>query len=155
MRSESKCEFFRREVKFLGYIVGADGLKVDPAKVEAVKVWPVPKSVSEVRSFLGFVGFYRKFIANHSKIVSPMSELTKTANGVPFKWTPAAQEAFEKMKEALCVAPILILPDPSKPYVVTTDASKYAVGACLSQDHGEGDVGDHLCTERVASLSAR
>ena len=62
-----------RNVKFLGFIVGADGLKVDPAKVEAVKSWPVPNTITDVRSFLGFVGFYRKFITNHSKIVAPIS----------------------------------------------------------------------------------
>ena len=131
---ESKCEFFRKEVKFLGYIVGAEGLKVDPAKVEAVQAWPVPNSVTEVRSFLGFVGFYRKFINNHSKIVAPMSDLTKTKDGVKFTWTAEAQESFEQMKAALCAAPVLTLPEPKYPYVVTTDASGFAIGACLSQD---------------------
>jgi len=136
---ESKCEFFKREVKFLGFVVGADGVKVDPAKVEAVKIWPVPKSMTDVRSFLGFVGFYRKFIKNHSAIVAPISDLTKTlTQGSKFIWTPAAQQAFETMINALCTAPVLVLPDPTKPYVVTTDASGYAIGACLSQDHGDG-----------------
>lgn len=135
---ESKCELFKREVKFLGYIVGADGLKVDPSKVEAVKAWPIPTNVSEVRSFLGFVGFYRKFINNHSAIVSPMSDLTKTSENRKFEWTPAAQESFEAMKAALCSAPILALPDPAFPYVVTTDASGFAIGACLQQDQGNG-----------------
>jgi transposase InsO family protein len=140
---ESKCEFLQKEVTFLGYIVGADGLKVDPGKVDAVKVWPVPTNISEVRSFLGFVGFYRKFIQNHSKVCAPMSELTKTkdtnnSNNKLFTWTEAAQKAFEAMKVALCSAPILILPDPKVPYVVTTDASGFAIGACLSQDQGNG-----------------
>ena len=135
---ESKCEFCLNEVKFLGYVVSSEGLKVDPAKVEAVKEWPVPASVSDVRSFLGFVGFYRKFINNHSKIVAPMSDLTKECNGKIFKWNAEAQEAFEKMKAALCAAPILVLPDPRLPYVVTTDASGYAIGACISQDQGKG-----------------
>ena len=136
---ESKCEFFKHEVKFLGFIVGADGVKVDPAKVEAVKSWPVPKSITDVRSFLGFVGFYRKFIKNHSAVVAPISDLTKTlTQGSKFIWTPAAQIAFETMIDLLCSAPVLVLPDPTKPYVVTTDASGYALGACLMQDHGNG-----------------
>ncbi len=151
---KSKCEFFRREVKFLGFIVGADGVKVDPEKVEAVRNWPVPKSVTDVRSFLGFVGFYRKFIQDHSKIVAPMSDLTKTATGPnaviapavagkkakhgAFVWTPQAQVAFETIRDALCAAPVLALPDPTKPYVVVTDASGYALGACLMQDQGNG-----------------
>ena len=135
---QEKCEFLRKEVKFLGYLVGDEGLKVDPAKVEAVQTWPIPTNVRDVRSFLGFVGFYRKFIKDHSNICTPLSELTKTADGAKFEWNAAAQEAFEKMKEALCSTPILILPDPEKPYVVTTDASGYAIGACLSQDQGNG-----------------
>jgi hypothetical protein len=135
---ESKCEFFRSEVKFLGFIVGAEGVKVDPVKIEAVRNWPVPKSVTDCRSFLGFVGFYRKFIKDHSKVVAPISDLTKTAQGKPFSWTPEAQMAFEQMRDLLCAAPVLALPDPSKPYVVVTDASNFAIGACLMQDQGNG-----------------
>jgi hypothetical protein len=124
-------------------------VKVDPDKVEAVRNWPVPKSVTDVRSVLGFVGFYRKFIKDHSKIVAPMSDLTKTVTGPnavaagkkkpnQFVWTPQAQVAFETIRDALCNAPVLALPDPTKPYVVVTDASGYALGACLMQDQGAG-----------------
>jgi hypothetical protein len=136
---ESKCEFMQRSVKFVGYIVSDAGLEVDQSKVEAVKAWPVPTNVSECRSFLGFVSYYRKFIANHSAIVAPISDLTKTTSGpTKFTWTIEAQTAFEKMKVALCSAPILVLPNPDLPYVITTDASKFAIGACIMQDHGAG-----------------
>ena len=139
---ESKCEFFRTQVTFLGFIVSDEGLKVDPKKVSAVTDWPVPSSVTEVRSFLGFVGFYRKFIRMHSEIVAPMSELTKKEleDQSKFKWNDAAQAAFEAMKAALTRAPVLALPDPDRPYVVCTDASGYALGACLMQPNENGDL---------------
>jgi reverse transcriptase-like protein/integrase-like protein/aspartyl protease/chromodomain-containing protein len=140
---ESKCEFMKSMVKFVGFIVSEHGLEVDSVKVQAVKEWPVPKSIKDCRSFLGFVSYYRKFIQNHSEIVAPISDLTKTVNGInsgcgKFIWTLEAQTAFEKMKTALCSAPVLVLPDMEKPYVINTDASGFALGACLMQDHGKG-----------------
>ena len=137
---EKKCEFMQTSVKFVGFIVSDKGLEVDSVKVEAVKDWPTPRSIKEVRSFLGFVSYYRKFIENHSAIVAPISDLTKTKDKTSnkFTWTLEAQTAFEKMKQALMSAPILILPDPSKPYVINTDASGFAIGACIMQDHGKG-----------------
>jgi hypothetical protein len=139
---ESKCELFKHEVTFLGFIVGAEGLKVDPAKVKAVLDWPVPTNVTEVRSFLGFVGFYRKFIAGHSEVVTPMSDLTKKdmEEKGKFAWTAEAQVAFDKMKRMLTEAPILALPNPDKPYVVCTDASGFALGACLMQENEDGNL---------------
>ena len=125
-------------VKFVGFIVSHDGLHVDNVKIEAVKEWPVPKNISECRSFLGFASYYRKFIRNHSEIVAPISDLTKTVDVGKFAWTLEAQTAFEKMKLALSSAPVLVLPDSTKPYVINTDASGFAIGACLMQDHGNG-----------------
>jgi hypothetical protein len=136
---ESKCEFFKQEVTFLGFVVGADGVKADQAKIKAVRDWPVPANVTEVRSFLGFVGFYRRFIAGHSDVVMPMSDLTKKDES-KFVWTAEAQAAFEKMKRMLTEAPVLALPRPDKPYVVATDASAFALGACLMQENDDGNL---------------
>jgi len=135
---ESKCELVKDRVKFLGYIVGIDGVQTDPDKVKAVLDWPIPDSVTKVRSFLGFVGFYRKFIANHSAIVAPLSQLTKTVDAPAFVWSAAAQTAFDSIRTMLIHAPILILPDPTLPYTITADASGYAIGAVLQQDQGKG-----------------
>jgi hypothetical protein len=138
---ESKCDFFKHEVKFLGSVVGQEGIKVDPEKIRAINEWPVPKSVSEVRSFLGLAGFYRKFIQHFSELAAPITDLTKKPpddGPHKFAWSPLAQQAFEKLKQALSSTSVLILPDPSLPYTVCTDASKFAVGACLMQDQGRG-----------------
>ena len=134
----SKCVFFQSNVPFLGFIVGRDGIQVDPAKVEAVKNWKTPTSLTETRSFLGFAGFYRRFIANFSAIAAPITALTKTANGIKFKWNDEAEKAFNKLKEMLIKAPVLIVADPSLPYVLQTDCSGFAIGAVLQQDHGNG-----------------
>ena len=139
----SKTELVKEEVGFLGHIVNKDGLSVDPDKIKAVQEWPVCKNVHDVRSFCGFVGYYRKFIKNFSNIVTPLSNLTKTSSKetgqVPvFKWGKQEQQAFETIKHRVCQAPVLALPDPNLPYVLTTDASGYAIGATLSQDHGHG-----------------
>jgi hypothetical protein len=133
---ESKCEFFKEEVEFLGHIVGRHGIRMMQDKVEAVRAWPVPARVTDVRAFLGTAGYYRKFIRDFSKIAAPLSELTK--DEVKFVWGPQQQESFELLKQALVKGPVLILPDPKLPVVVHTDASGYAVGAVLQQDQGHG-----------------
>jgi transposase InsO family protein len=132
----SKCEFMRSEVGFLGHRIGADGLCVSPDKVDAVKSWPTPRNVHDVRSFLGLAGFYRRFVKDFSKIALPMTELTH--DKAPWKWGPDQQKAFDQLKAALCSAPVLILPDPSKPFVLNCDSCKFAIGATLQQDHGNG-----------------
>jgi hypothetical protein len=98
--------------------------------------WPAPKSVEEVRSFLGTVGYYRRFVRMFSELSHPITSLLQ--KGVAFSWGAAQQSAFEQLKSAMSQQPVLILPDPSRPYTVTTDASGFAVGATLSQDHGHG-----------------
>jgi hypothetical protein len=133
---ESKCNFCATEVTFLGHLITPDGIKPSPKKVEAISKWPIPQSISEVRSFLGLTTFYRRFVRNFSHIALPLTELTRKS--VKFQWTPETQLAFDTLREKLMSPEILILPDPSKPYVVTTDASKVGIGAVLQQDHGTG-----------------
>jgi hypothetical protein len=132
----SKCEFFQKEVEFLGHRIGADGLRVSPDKISAVKDWPVPSSVTEVRSFLGLANFYRRFVNGYSRLALPMSELTKET--VTFRWEKEHQSAFDEIKAALCSSPVLVIPDQSKQFVLNCDACKYAIGAVLQQDHGKG-----------------
>jgi len=126
------------EIEFLGHHVGRGGLRMMPDKVAAVQQWPQPKNAKELRSFLGLAGYYRRFVEGFSRIAAPLHDLTKTADGAPFVWTALAQEAFERLKTALRVAPVLALPDPDRQYVVDTDASDFATGAVLQQDHGRG-----------------
>ena len=134
----SKCAFMQREVAFLGHRIGADGLRVAPDKIGAVQQWPQPKSVSDVRSFLGLANFYRRFVRNYSGIALPLTELTKEVTGTGFTWGAKQQAAFEALKAALCSPPVLLIPDQSKPFVLNTDACKFAIGATLQQDHGNG-----------------
>jgi hypothetical protein len=133
---ESKCEFFKHEVEFLGHHVGRDGVRMMEDKVEAVRQWPTPRSVRDVRAFLGTAGYYRKFIRDFSAIAAPLSELTK--DSVSFEWSTPHESAFVKLKAAIAQGPVLILPNPSLPFVVHTDASGFAVGAVLQQDQGNG-----------------
>jgi len=131
-----KCEWMLPEVEFLGHRIGRDGLAVDPHKVDAVNQWPTPTNVSELRSFLGLAGYYRRFLEQYSKVALPLTELTK--DEVEWKWNDAEKSAFEQLKGMLTHAPVLKLADPERPYVIHCDASGYAIGACLMQDHGSG-----------------
>jgi transposase InsO family protein len=131
-----KCEFMREEVSFLGHRIGAKGLAVCPDKIEAVRDWPAPRNPGDVRSFLGLAGFYRKFVKDFSKVALPLTELTHEK--VPWEWGSKQKESFQALKDILCSAPILLLPDPKLPFVLNCDASGYAIGATLQQDQGNG-----------------
>ena len=135
---KSKCELFMHEIEFLGHHVGRRGLRVMQDKVDAVQKWPVPRNVSELRSFLGLAGYYRRFVEGFSRLAAPLHELTHTADGQPYSWQPKHQAAFDTLKRALREAPVLALPDPDRQYVVNTDASDFATGAVLQQDFGKG-----------------
>ncbi|KAJ9541625.1 LOW QUALITY PROTEIN: hypothetical protein OSB04_028131 [Centaurea solstitialis] len=128
----SKCEFWLKEVQFLGHIVTQEGIKVDPAKIEAIKDWESPKSPSEVRNFLGLAGYYRRFIEHFSAIAMPPTVLTK--KDVKFEWTSTCERAFNNLKGKLTSAPILTLPNGTGGFVVCCDASKLGLGCILMQD---------------------
>ena len=104
----SKCEFWLPQVAFLGHVVGKDGILVDPSKIEAVKNWPRPASVSEVRSFLGLAGYYRRFVEGFSKIAVPLTALTKKS--MRFNWSDKCKASFQELKQRLITAPVLSLP---------------------------------------------
>jgi hypothetical protein len=127
----SKCELLRPRVSYLGHVVSSDGISTDPKKVETVKVWPVPKCHTDLRAFLGFVGYYRRFIPEFATMAKPLSLMTSTKE--PFVWQQKHQLAFEQLRDAMTCSPILAYPDPNAPYVLDTDASDNGLGAVLSQ----------------------
>jgi hypothetical protein len=126
-----KCEFLRKEVSYLGHVIGQDGVRPDERRIEAVKDYPQPKTTRELKGFLGLAGYYRRFIPNFSKIAKPLTELLK--KDAPYVWSDKTDEAFTSLKTALTTEPLLQYPDFSKPFILTTDASKDAIGAVLSQ----------------------
>jgi len=135
--SPEKCVWRTQEVEFLGYIIGREGVKMSKEKVEAVLSWEAPKSLKEVQSFLGFANFYRRFIQDYSRIAKPLTELTKKEAGQEWKWNLEAERAFRKLKERFTMAPILAHFDATKPVIIESDASDFAIGAILSQRDSE------------------
>ena len=126
-----KCFLFQQETTYLGHVISSQGVKTDPIKTEAVRQWHAPKNVRHVRSFLGMVCYYNKFIKNYARIAMPLYELLGKKK--KWEWSATHQEAFEKLKEALVSAPILAYPRPEGRYILDTDASNFAYGAVLSQ----------------------
>jgi hypothetical protein len=131
-----KCRFHKQEVEYLGVIVGKGEVKMDPIKVQGIMDWPIPTNIHEIRSFLGFGNYYKDFIENYSAITRPLHELTKKT--FVYHWGPAQEHAFNLLKELFTSYPVLRNPDPDKRYILDTDASKFAVGATLSQDYPDG-----------------
>ncbi|KAL7841512.1 hypothetical protein SRHO_G00252030 [Serrasalmus rhombeus] len=152
--SPDKCRFFQTSVRYLGHIVSQKGVETDPQKIEALKTWLRPRTLKELRSFLGFSGYYRRFVQDYSKIVKPLTNLTagypparkstqKTKTDAkyfhpkePFgeRWTTACQNAFERIIERLTSSPVLGFANPELPYVLHTDASTTGLGAALYQE---------------------
>ncbi|KAJ4792483.1 polyprotein [Rhynchospora pubera] len=128
----SKCEFWLEEVAFLGHVISRKGLSVDPAKVRAVAEWGQLKSVSEVRSFLGLAGYYRRFVEGFSKIARPLTQLLH--KDTKFEWGEEQEASFQALKDRLISAPILAMSVPDKEFAVYTDASRVGLGCVLMQD---------------------
>ena len=142
-----KCEFHITQTKYLGLIISVDGIKIDPAKVEAIKQWNTPTYVREVHSFIGFCNFYRQFIRSFSKIAGPLNSLTK--KDAKFAWSKECKLAFKELKQRVCEAPILIYFDPNKQCHVETDSSDYVSAGVLSQED------DNCILHPVAFFSKR
>jgi len=125
----SKCEFWLDEVQFLGHVISDQGISVDPAKVETMVKWERPQTVTEVRSFLGLAGYYKRFVEGFSKMVSPLTQLTR--NDQSFSWTDECEVCFEDIRRRLTIAPILAIPDTAKMFEVYCDASYQGLGCVL------------------------
>ncbi len=157
--SLEKCQFCQAQVKYVGHIVSAEGIATDPEKVRAVLNWKKPTNLKSLRSFLGFCGYYRRFIANYSSIVRPLTELTKgyppsqkkgktgalekhhyfrESDSFGSRWDQDCDESFTKIIHCLTNAPVLAFSDPSKPYILHVDASLDGLGAVLNQEYPEG-----------------
>ena len=130
---ESKSSFANSETRFLGHVVSAEGIRPDPKKVASVQEWPVPKNVHDVRSFMGLVNYFRKFIKDFATLAAPLTDLTRAKH--LWAWTDRCEQVFLALKHCLTDAPLLVSPDVSKPYEVVTDASTVGIGAVLLQDN--------------------
>ena len=135
----SKCEFFMDEISYLGFTVNEKGIQPDSDKIKAISTLATPQSVRDVRSFIGMCSYYRRFIPKFSSIAEPLIELTRKY--ARFKWTEGCQLAFDSLKNSLIGASVLAYPDLNKPYNLYTDASNFAIGACLTQTHFDQDEG--------------
>jgi len=136
-----KCTFKVKEVDYLGMIISKNQIKMDPAKLEGIRDWPTPTTVKQVRSFLGFGNFYRKFIGYYADIAWPLNDLTN--KDLVWNWTDACQEAFEKLKEEFQKAPVLLMPNSMKPFIIKSDASKLTTRAVIQQKDMNGNY--HPC----------
>ncbi|MCI4388617.1 hypothetical protein PGIGA_G00087940 [Pangasianodon gigas] len=147
----SKCFLLKPEVKFLGHLISAEGIKVDDEKVKALDTWPVPRNVREVRQVLGFMSYYRRFVPRFAQIARPLHALVsggrRSKTPVTFTWSQECQTALDELKGCLMSPPILAYPDFSEPFRLTTDGSRHGLGAVLSQKQ-EG-------IERVVAYASR
>ncbi|KAL5578482.1 hypothetical protein UlMin_020181 [Ulmus minor] len=122
-------EFWLKSVQFLGHVISKDGISVDPSKIKAVSKWPAPTNVTEIRSFLGLAGYYRRFVEGFSSLSAPLTALTK--KNKKFEWTEKCEQNFQELKRRLTSAPILIVPSEDEEFTIYCDASKMGLGAVL------------------------
>ncbi|KAG7556957.1 Reverse transcriptase domain [Arabidopsis suecica] len=127
----SKCSFWQRSIGFLGHIVSDKGVSVDPEKIKSNKDWPRPKNATEIRSFLGLAGYYRRFVKGFASMSQPMTRLT--GKDTKFQWSEECEKSFSELKAMLTSAPVLVLPEEDEPYMVYTDASITGLGCILMQ----------------------
>ena len=132
----NKCVFLAKEINYLGHVVSKNGVSVDPKKVSAIKEYPIPKTTTEIRSFLGMCNYYRKFVKSYSHIAAPLHKLTH--KDTPYVWSEECNMAFEQLKTCMTTAPVLMYPSEEKKFILTTDASDLSVGYMLSQNDDEG-----------------
>ncbi|GJP73750.1 hypothetical protein CLOP_g4437, partial [Closterium sp. NIES-67] len=132
----SNSEFALKKVQFLGHMVSAQGVHVDPKKIAVVHMWKTPKNVKELQQLLGFANYYNRLVSQNAKIAAPLTNPLK--KNMPYKWEPKHQEVIEQLKQALTSAPVLILPDLERDYVIEADASDQAAGALSMQGQGNG-----------------
>lgn len=131
-----KCAFFKEEVQYLGHIISREGVRTDPAKTAKVAGWSTPTNKKEVKQFIGFANYYRRFIKDFAQIARPLHQLTE--NSTSFNWTADCQEAFDQLRKQLCSTPILAFPNFNEPFILDTDASDVGIGGVLSQLDSEG-----------------
>ena len=130
-----KCSFGMTQIQYLSYIVDEHGVHVDPAKIQVIRDWPTPTTLTELRSFLGLANFYHRFMLGFSHIDWALSQVTKGGGKAKFVWIESQQKEVEELKHHLCLASVLTLPDLQQSFEIETNALDYAVGAVLTQ-HG-------------------
>ena len=134
--SKSKLRMFQSKVEYLGHILSENGISTDPKKINALKEWPIPTKRKEVQRLLGAFGYYRRFVPNYSEIAKPLTNLT--SKDCEFVWTEECENALNKLKKIMCTQPILKVFDPTLPTFLVTDASDFAIGCILEQEHSDG-----------------
>ncbi|GBG60205.1 hypothetical protein CBR_g3449 [Chara braunii] len=147
-----KCEWAKTQVLYSGHVLDGDGIKPEDSKIAAIRDWPTPRTLTELRSFLGLANYYRKFVRNFSTIAAPLRRLLKKE--AIWQWDNGCTSALKKLKRALIEYPVLKGADPSLPFVVTMDASQYGIGAVLQQDDGNGYRPVELMSARMPSEKA-
>ncbi|MCP4113967.1 MAG: hypothetical protein GY737_00940, partial [Desulfobacteraceae bacterium] len=136
MLRPDKCEFLKKELLYLGNILNKDGLLPDPDNVKAVREFPAPTDVKQMRRFFGLASYYRKFMKDFAKVTLPLTQLLR--KDVAYEWTAEREAAFQKVQSLLCSAPILHHTEPDKPFFIEVDGSRHGLGAVLNQKDEKG-----------------